>query len=52
MKELWFYMIHLFDDGEKYAKRMRRVSRPEEYEALEAGIYRDLPLRQDAAGPL
>ena len=52
MKELWFYMIHLFDDGEKYAKKMRRVSRPEEYETLEAGIYRDLPLRQDAAGPL
>ena len=52
MKELWFYMIHLFDDGEKYAKKMRRVSRPEEYEQLEVGIYRDLPLRQDAAGPL
>ena len=52
MKELWFYMIHLFDDGEKYAKKMRRVSRPEEYETLEASIYRDLPLRQNAAGPL
>ena len=52
MKELWFYMIRLFDGGEKYAKKMRRVSRPEEYELLEAGIYRDLPLRKDAAGPL
>ena len=52
MKELWFYMIHLFDDGEKYAKKMRRVSRPEEYEQLEVGIYRDLSLRKDAAGPL
>jgi hypothetical protein len=52
MKELWFYMIHLFDDGEKYAKKMRRVSRPEEYEMLEAGIYRELPLRTDTLGPL
>lgn len=52
MKELWFYMIHLFDDGEKYAKKMRRVSRPEEYESLEAGIYRELPLRTDTLGPL
>ena len=52
MKELWFYLIHLFDDGEKYAKKMRRVSRPEEYEALEEGIYRELTLRADAAGPL
>ena len=52
MKELWFYLIHLFDDGEKYAKKMRRVSHPEEYEMLEAGIYRDLTLRRDAAGPL
>ena len=52
MKELWFYMIHLFDDGEKYAKKMRRVSHPEEYEQMEAGIYRDLTLRKDAAGPL
>ncbi len=52
MKELWFYLIHLFDGGEKYAKKMRRVSHPEEYEALEACIYRDLPLRRDAEGPL
>ena len=52
MKELWFYLIHLFDGGEKYAKKMRRVSHPEEYELLEAGIYRDLALRRDAVGPL
>ena len=52
MKELWFYLIHLFDGGEKYAKKMRRVSHPEEYELLEAGIYRDLTLRRDAVGPL
>ena len=52
MKELWFYLIHLFDGGEKYARRMRRVRTPGEYEELEAGIFRELPLRRDAAGPL
>ena len=52
MKELWFYLIRLFDSGEKYDRRMRRVKSPGEYEALEAGIFRDLPLRQRPATPL
>lgn len=52
MKELWYHMIRLFDDHEKYNKKMRRLSRPEEYEQIEAGIYRDLSLREDALGPL
>ena len=52
MKELWFYLIHLFDGGEKYGRNMRRVAKPREYEELEAGIFRDLPLRQEPAGVL
>lgn len=48
MKELWFYLIERFDGGEKYAKKMRRVKAPEEYERLEAGIFQELPLRRDA----
>lgn len=52
MKELWYHLIRLFDDNEKYNKKMRRLSRPEEYEQIEAGIYRDLILRRDAVGPL
>ena len=52
MKDLWFYLIHLFDGGEKIARRMRRVSRPWEYEALEAEIFQTLHLRQEPAGPL
>ena len=47
MKELWFYLIERFDGGEKYAKKMRRVKVPEEYERLEAGIFQELPLRRD-----
>ncbi len=52
MKELWFYLINLFDDGEKYAKKMRRVGNAAEYEHLEAGIFRDLDLLTEARKPL
>ena len=38
MKELWFYLINLFEDGDKYAKKLRRVGNAAEYEHLEAGI--------------
>ena len=52
MKELWYYLIHLFDGGEKYAKKMRRVSHPAEYQRLERGIFQELSLRSSAEGPL
>ena len=52
MKELWFYLIRLFGDGERYARDLRRVSAPREYERLEAGVFRDLPLREEPVGPL
>lgn len=42
MKELWFYLLGLFADADRYAKKMRRLSSPREYEALAAGIFRDL----------
>jgi len=52
MKELWFYLINLFDDGEKYARKMRRVGNAAEYEHLETGIFRDLDLLAQARKPL
>lgn len=52
MKQLWFYLIHLFDNGEKYAKKMRRVGNAAEYEHLEAGIFGDLDLLPQARKPL
>ncbi|SFQ09080.1 tRNA-U20a,U20b-dihydrouridine synthase [Oscillibacter sp. PC13] len=52
MKELWFYLIHLFRGGEKQAKAMRRLKQPREYEQLEASIFRDLELREAVLGPL
>lgn len=48
MKEIWYFHINLFDDGEKHIKRLRKASVPAEYEAAAAAIFRELPLRTDA----
>ncbi len=52
MKEVWFYLIHLFEGGERYGGRMRRSRGPAEYERIEAEIFRDLPLRGHSEGDL
>lgn len=52
MKEVWFYLIHLFEGGERYGGRMRRSRGPAEYERIEAEIFRDLPLRDHSEGEL
>lgn len=48
MKEVWFYHIHLFDDHEKLAKRLRRTTDVNEYRAVVAEIYGHLPMRENA----
>lgn len=39
MKEVWFFLIHLFEGGERHDKKMRRLRTPGEYEAVEASIF-------------
>ena len=39
MKELWRYLSRLFPDGETFFRRLRKVDRPGEYEALVAGLF-------------
>ena len=46
MKEVWFYHIHLFEDGEKLAKRIRRAASGAEYRSAAAMVYDTLPLRE------
>ena len=48
MKEVWYYHIHLFEGGEKLAKRLRRTTDRVEYCAAVQEIYRTLPLREHA----
>ena len=43
MKEVWYYHIHLFEGGEKLAKRLRRTTDRAEYCAAVQEIYRTLP---------
>ena len=52
MKEVWFYLIHLFENGERYGRKMRRSAHPREYEALESAIFQELELADEAKGPL
>ena len=52
MREVWFYLIHLFDNADKLNKKMRRFRSPGEYEAAEAAIFAALPLRESSAGAL
>ena len=40
MKEVWFFLIHLFEGGERHDKKMRRLRTPAEYEAGAAEGYR------------
>jgi len=52
MREVWFYLIHLFEDAEKLNKKLRRFKNPGEYEMIQAAIFQELTLRQDAQGDL
>lgn len=52
MREVWFYLIHLFEDADRLNRPMRRFKNPGEYEAAEAAIFQELELRQDAQGVL
>ena len=47
MKELWFYLIHLFDGGERHVKRLRKATDAVEFEYAAAAILQDLPLREE-----
>lgn len=52
MKEVWFYLIHLFDGGERLGGRMRRSRGPRAYEDLEAQIFQELELLDAPRGEL
>ena len=49
MKELWFYLIWLFEGGERLGKALKKARTPAEYEARVEDIFRELPLSADSA---
>jgi tRNA-dihydrouridine synthase len=44
MKEIWAYMIQLFEDGKKYEKQIRKAERLSVYEQAVSGLFRECPL--------
>ena len=51
MKELWFYLIGLFEDDGKHGKSLRKASNDKEFESCAAAIFRDLPLKTENTSP-
>ena len=47
MKELWFYMITLFEDAEKHAKKIKKSERLKDYEAIINSLFAQCNLRKD-----
>ena len=52
MREVWFYLIHMFDEADKLNKKLRRFRSPGEYETIEAAIFQELNLRENCQGEL
>ncbi|WP_138264239.1 tRNA dihydrouridine synthase [[Clostridium] hylemonae] len=46
MKELWSYMIHLFSDSKKYAKKIRKSEKLPAYEEAVDALFLECPLRE------
>ena len=49
MKELWFYLIWLFEGQERLSKALKKAKNPAEYEVCVGTIFGELPLREDSA---
>jgi tRNA-dihydrouridine synthase len=47
MKELWFYLIHLFSEADRHAKALRKATDAAAFECAAAAIFQDLPLREE-----
>ena len=47
MKELWFYMISLFEDAEKVGKKIKKTERLKEYESIINMLFNAYDLRKE-----
>jgi len=50
MKDLWFYLIRLFAESERYGKKILKAKTVEEYELAVAAVFRELPLLERSKG--
>ncbi len=47
MKELWFYMLTLFEDAEKVGKKIKKTERLKEYESIINMLFSAYDLREE-----
>lgn len=47
MKELWFYMLNLFEDAEKIGKKIKKTEHLKEYEAIINMLFTAYDLRKE-----
>ena len=47
MKELWFYMISLFENAEKLAKKIKKTERLKDYDTVINTLFTSCDLRKD-----
>lgn len=45
MKELWFYMIRMFPEGEKYLKKIKKTSRLCDYEEITDRLFQEQQIK-------
>ena len=50
MKEVWFYLIHLFGDSQRHAKAIRKARDTDEYEGRGGGVPGAGAVARAAAG--
>ncbi len=48
MRDVWFYMVHLFADNDEFVQKFRRSRTPIEYKILVNRIFKECELKQDA----
>lgn len=47
MKEIWYFMMGLFDDEKNYTKELRKARDYHEYESLVARLFAEAPIRSE-----
>ena len=47
MRELWGFMLSLFEGGEEHAAKLRRMKDTDRFEELIEAVFRELPLKKE-----
>ncbi|MBE0450584.1 MAG: tRNA-dihydrouridine synthase family protein [Clostridia bacterium] len=50
MKEIWFYMIHIFEDNAKFADQIRKSKDLSDYKAIVETLFESNSLQEDTEG--